>query len=159
MHRIVLVSTIVLLSVAPLSASDPAAQRVSFSTHVMRLTNEAERAEWCGGKVAAIRACTRIIATELEATPVRDQEMWRLRATAGFRGLIALLDCNLYQHEMNHVHDIERAIRSYVADLEAGVYPTREACEAARDEARSTFRDRVLTFARASVLDRDGYPK
>ncbi len=155
MLRILLVSTIV-LHAAIAFGEEAGQQRVRYSTRVMRIPNETARREWCG-RPAHIRACTRIIAIELASTSTEDHGMWRVKATAGFIALIALLDTTRYGHELNHVRDIEMAIDSYIAEVEKSSFPTLAACEAARREASQKFKARVQAFADASNLERDGY--
>jgi hypothetical protein len=153
--RILLFSTILFHS-AIACADEPTQQRVRYSAHVVVLPGEMARSQWCGER-GHPRACTRIIGVELAATSTEDRGTWRLKATARFIALIALLDPSRYRHELIHLHDIEVAIESHIEDLEVISFSTRAACEAARIEAAQNFETRVRAFAEASNLERDGY--
>ena len=72
--------------------------------------------------------------------------------------MIALQDVSRYGHELNHVHDVEIAIDSYLLDLGNASFTTREACEQARADLIDTFEARVRSFVEASNLRRDGNP-
>jgi hypothetical protein len=153
--RILLVSAIV-LHAAVSNAGDATRQRVHYTTRVVRLHGEIARAEACG-RPASIRACTHFIAPKLAAISTEDHGRWRIEATGSFIALVGLFDTRLFQHELNHVHDVELAIDSYIAKLERMSFPSVDACESARTEAAQEFTTRVRAFAEESNFRRHGF--
>jgi hypothetical protein len=139
-----------LLHVAAAYASDG----VKYSARIVRLRTEEERSEWCG-QHKRIEACTRFVALQLTAQTIESAGAWHVSASAQFIAMIGMQDMSRYAHEMNHVHDVESAIDSYLRDVETVSFPTRDACEDARAAALNRFEARVRSFVEASNLLRD----
>jgi hypothetical protein len=123
---------------------------VTVETPITSLVgNRAQLREWCAA-AGNYDACTRFVAFRVEGACVREDDTWRIDATATFRPYIILWNLRSLSHEQEHIEDVRRSVSALVTGVESAEFETEERCAARLLEERERFGGAMREFAAAS---------
>jgi hypothetical protein len=108
----------------------------------------------CGENNAAVPACTQFVLPKLTLVCRGEAREWSMSASARFIAIVYVLNHRYVAHEMMHIADLKADTTRHIHELEKRRYGDAAACEQDAFAETGVFRDRIASFAAASMAVR-----
>ena len=109
----------------------------------------------CGESNAAVPACTQFVLPKLTLVCQPAEREWSMSASARFIAIVYVLNQHYVAHEMMHIADLKADTKRHMLGLEKRRYGDAAACEQDAFVESGVFKERIASFAAASMAVRN----